>query len=115
MSIERTKNSKRISKLSSPRPVVMLCCCFRFRIPRTKQDIEADHQRRKIAKKFREKLMKIKNTEMENMDLPRALERIQSEILLDQYDGPGDKEDAKLLEVTKAVVIKNKRGGAFLV
>lgn len=52
---------------------------------------------------------------MENMDLPRALERIQSEILLDQFDGPGDKEDAKLLEVTKAVVIKNKRGGAFLV
>lgn len=59
--------------------------------------------------------MKIKNTEMENMDLPRALERIQSEILLDQFDGPGDKEDAKLLEVTKAVVIKSKRGGAFLV
>lgn len=82
-------------------PVVMLCCCFRFRIPRTKQDIEADHNRRKLAKKFRERLEKIKNTDMENMDLPRALERIQSEILLDQFDSsPCDaKESAKLIAV----------------
>ena len=74
--------------MESPPPillVVMLCCCFRFRIPRTKQDIEADYQRRILSKKFREKLEKIKNTEMENMDLSKALERIQSEILLDQY------------------------------
>lgn len=76
--------------------VVMLCCCFRFRIPRTKQDIEADYQRRIIARKFREKLEKIKNTEMENMDLPRALERIQSEIM--ELDGPESKEDTKLIE-----------------
>lgn len=47
----------------------MLCCCFRFRIPRTKQDIEADYQRRIIAKKFRERLACIKNSEMDDMDL----------------------------------------------
>lgn len=36
---------------------------------------------------------------MENMDLTRALERIQSEILLDQFDSPQDaKEDVKLIE-----------------
>lgn len=34
------------------------------------------------------------------MDLTRALERIQSEILLDQFDGPpcDAKEDVKLIE-----------------
>lgn len=75
----------------------MLCCCFRFRIPRTKQDIEADYQRRILSRKFRERLEKIKNTEMENMDLHRALERI----LLDQFDQHPEetsKEDAKLIE-----------------
>ncbi|VVC87260.1 unnamed protein product [Leptidea sinapis] len=29
--------------------IVMVCCCFRFRIPRTKQQIEADYKRRKIT------------------------------------------------------------------
>lgn len=47
----------------------MLCCCFRFRIPRTKQEIEADYQRRVIAKSFRERLRNIKNSEMDNMNL----------------------------------------------
>lgn len=40
---------------------------------------------------------KIKNTDMEQMDLSKALERIQSEILLDQYDGETTKEDVKLI------------------
>lgn len=53
-------------------PVIMLCCCFRFRIPRTKQDIEADYQRRIIAKKFRERLANIKNSEMDDMDLQKG-------------------------------------------
>lgn len=50
----------------------MLCCCFRFRIPRTKQDIEADYQRRVIAKKFRERLKYINNSEMDEMDLQKG-------------------------------------------
>lgn len=50
----------------------MLCCCFRFRIPRTKQEIEADFQRRKIAKKFRERLACIKNSEMDDMNLQKG-------------------------------------------
>lgn len=50
----------------------MLCCCFRFRIPRTKQDIEADYQRRIIAKKFRERLARIKNSEMDDMNLQKG-------------------------------------------
>lgn len=50
----------------------MLCCCFRFRIPRTKQEIEADFQRRKIARKFRERLACIKNSEMDDMNLQKG-------------------------------------------
>lgn len=50
----------------------MLCCCFRFRIPRTKQEIEADYQRRVIAKSFRERLANIKNSEMDEMNLRKG-------------------------------------------
>lgn len=52
--------------------MIILCCCFRFRIPRTKQDIEADYQRRIIAKKFRERLKYIENSEMDEMDLQKG-------------------------------------------
>uniref|UniRef100_A0A7G3B2X2 Transmembrane inner ear expressed protein n=2 Tax=Lutzomyia longipalpis TaxID=7200 RepID=A0A7G3B2X2_LUTLO len=52
--------------------IIVLCCCFRFRIPRTKQDIEADYQRRKIARKFRERLACIHNSEMDAMDLQKG-------------------------------------------
>lgn len=47
----------------------MLCCCVRFRIPRTKQDIEADYQRKKLARKFRQQLARIQNAELDDMDL----------------------------------------------
>ncbi|CAO1335895.1 unnamed protein product [Diamesa serratosioi] len=61
--------------------VVLLCCCFRFRIPRTKQEIEADFQRRKIVKKFRKRIQKFENAEMDGeMDLKKAaLEKIRSD------------------------------------
>ncbi|KAJ0174516.1 hypothetical protein K1T71_009624 [Dendrolimus kikuchii] len=54
--------------------IVMVCCCFRFRIPRTKQQIEADYQRRKITTKFREKLQTIQDSKMDTMSLTGALE-----------------------------------------
>uniref|UniRef100_T1H562 Transmembrane inner ear expressed protein n=1 Tax=Megaselia scalaris TaxID=36166 RepID=T1H562_MEGSC len=60
--------------------VILGCCCCRFRIPRTKQEIEADYKRKQLAKKFREKLALISNTDMENMDLSRAVSIIQGEI-----------------------------------
>lgn len=46
-----------------------MCCCVRFRIPRTKQEIEADFVRRKIATKFCKQLRLLSDTEMDNMDL----------------------------------------------
>lgn len=53
--------------------IIMICCCFRFRIPRTKQEIEADFQRRKITKKFKKKLANIQNSEMDDMDLKKGV------------------------------------------
>lgn len=52
--------------------VVGLCCCIRFRVPRTKQEIEADYIRKKITKSFRDELSKISNTEMDEMDLQKG-------------------------------------------
>lgn len=48
------------------------CCCIRFRIPRTKQNIEADYIRKKITKDFRKELDKISNPEMDEMNLRRG-------------------------------------------
>jgi hypothetical protein len=56
--------------------VIFLCCCFRFRIPRTKQEIEADYVRKKLTKKFQKHLRVIQNSEMDSMDLKRG--RVQS-------------------------------------
>lgn len=46
-----------------------MCCCFRFRIPRTKQQIEADYQRRIITNKFRQQLETIQDSKMDAMSL----------------------------------------------
>lgn len=47
----------------------MVCCCFRFRIPRTKQQIEADYKRRKITTKFRQQLETIQDAQMDTISL----------------------------------------------
>lgn len=52
--------------------VIGLCCCIRFRVPRTKQEIEADYIRKRITKSFRRELSKISNTEMDEMDLQKG-------------------------------------------
>ncbi|CRK86554.1 CLUMA_CG000191, isoform A [Clunio marinus] len=67
--------------------IVLLCCCFRFRIPRTKQEIEADYQRRKIVKKFRKRIQKFENCEMDaEMDLKKAaLEKIRADFANEKH------------------------------
>ena len=60
--------------------LIGLCCCIRFRIPRTKQEIEADYIRKKITESFRQELSKISNTEMDDMDLKKG-KRVQSKIV----------------------------------
>ncbi|KAG8240140.1 hypothetical protein J437_LFUL017730 [Ladona fulva] len=42
-----------------PIQVTFLCCCIRFRIPRTKQEIESDWERREMAKEFERRMKKI--------------------------------------------------------
>ncbi|CAH0725570.1 unnamed protein product, partial [Brenthis ino] len=54
--------------------IVIVCCCFRFRIPRTKQQIEADYKRRKITTKFRQQLETIQDSKMDTISLKDALE-----------------------------------------
>ncbi|XP_044738633.1 uncharacterized protein LOC123300185 isoform X2 [Chrysoperla carnea] len=68
----------------------MVCCCVKIRIPRTKQEIEADYQRKKLTREFQKQLKQIKNEEMDIMDLKRALETIHKEIysIQDTTDPP---------------------------
>lgn len=52
--------------------VTLLCCCVRIRVPRTKQEIEADYRRKKLAQKFRQRLKLIRNQDMDTLDLERG-------------------------------------------
>ncbi|RZF41848.1 hypothetical protein LSTR_LSTR005310 [Laodelphax striatellus] len=63
--------------------VIIFCCCVRFRIPRTKQEIEADYIRKKITRKFQKQLRMIQDTEMDEMDLKKALDRVRAEFKTD--------------------------------
>ncbi|ODN06047.1 Transmembrane inner ear expressed protein [Orchesella cincta] len=63
--------------------VILLCCCFKFRIPRTKQEIEGDYVRRRIMRKFRKRLKTIQNQELDEMDLKKALDKIRTELKSD--------------------------------
>lgn len=52
--------------------VITLCCCVRIRIPRTKQEIEADFRRKQLSKRFKQELKRIRNSELDVMDLRRG-------------------------------------------
>ncbi|XP_012270333.1 uncharacterized protein LOC105694357 [Orussus abietinus] len=87
--------------------IVALCCCIRFRVPRTKQEIEADYIRKKITRSFGKELTKIANNEMDEMDLRRALDRVKAE-----FDA-----DVELLRDPKEpehVTLENKHHRGFL-
>ncbi|KAJ8951595.1 hypothetical protein NQ318_020472 [Aromia moschata] len=75
--------------------VIFICCCVKIRVPRTKQEIEADYRRKKLADKFRQRLRLIQNQEMDALDLQKALEIIQEDYRKEsthcQYDvSPAD-------------------------
>lgn len=66
--------------------LIGLCCCVRFRVPRTKQEIEADYIRKRITESFRYELSKISDTEMDEMDLKKGNgARSRAEIRDKQY------------------------------
>ncbi|XP_068217712.1 uncharacterized protein [Palaemon carinicauda] len=62
---------------------MFFCCVFKCRVPRTKQEIEANFVRRNLAKKFHRQLRIIHNSEMDEMDLLKALERLRAELRAD--------------------------------
>ncbi|XP_069983697.1 uncharacterized protein [Penaeus vannamei] len=62
---------------------MFFCCVFKCRVPRTKQEIEADYIRRQLAQKFHRQLNIINNSEMDEMDLLKALERLRAELRAD--------------------------------
>ncbi|KAI5638459.1 TMIE protein domain-containing protein [Phthorimaea operculella] len=70
--------------------IVMVCCCFRFRIPRTKQQIEADYQRRKITCKFRQQLATIQDANMDAMSLHDVLELLHEK----KMNGANNNQDS---------------------
>ncbi|XP_063386634.1 transmembrane inner ear expressed protein [Cydia fagiglandana] len=78
--------------------IVMVCCCFRFRIPRTKQQIEADYQRRKITAKFRHQLETIQDNNMDAMSLTDALELLhekkEKSKPMDKLDNNGSQQSS---------------------
>ena len=50
---------------------------------RTKQEIEADYQRRKIVKKFRKRIQKFENSEMDaEMDLKKGEKCLRTKMFL---------------------------------
>jgi hypothetical protein len=53
--------------------VIVLCCIFRCRIPRTKQEIEADSARKKVTKQFSQHLRKIP---VDKMELDKVLPEV---------------------------------------
>ncbi|XP_013104309.1 transmembrane inner ear expressed protein isoform X2 [Stomoxys calcitrans] len=90
--------------------IIMVCCCIRFRIPRTKQEIEADYQRKQITKKFREKLQQIKNSEMDDMDLQKAIEYILSNYLIKQCNSEENLDkDPNKFKTNHISVIDNEK------
>ncbi|CAH1964290.1 unnamed protein product [Acanthoscelides obtectus] len=66
--------------------IVLICCCVKIRVPRTKQEIEGDYKRKKLAEKFRQRLKMIRNQDMGTIDLERALEIILDDCKNDNGD-----------------------------
>ncbi|XP_023222942.1 transmembrane inner ear expressed protein-like [Centruroides sculpturatus] len=73
--------------------IVFLCCFMKCRIPRTKQEIEADYIRKKLTRRFRCFLDQLT---MDDMNLRLALEKVK-----DLYDSNeiNQSEDSKLSQL----------------
>ncbi|XP_042233358.1 uncharacterized protein LOC121873721 isoform X2 [Homarus americanus] len=72
-----------LTSLAGLSVTMFFCCVFKCRVPRTKQEIEANYIRRQLARKFRRQLNIINNSEMDEMDLLKALERLRAELRAD--------------------------------
>ncbi|CAB4063178.1 unnamed protein product [Lepeophtheirus salmonis] len=61
----------------------LICSLVKIRLPRTKAEIVADSKRRELLKKFQQKLVELKNAELDTMDYRRAVERLKQELEAD--------------------------------
>ncbi|XP_014218683.1 transmembrane inner ear expressed protein [Copidosoma floridanum] len=77
--------------------MIMLCCCLRFRIPRTKQEIEADFIRKSLARLFRKFLDKVPDKEMDGMDLRKALLGVLDMLNAEGRDESSESEDKRAM------------------
>lgn len=68
--------------------IIVLCCIFRCRIPRTKQEIEADCARKKVTKQFSSHLLRIP---VDRMELEKVLPEVMT--LEEQRIAKGIKEE----------------------
>ncbi|KAJ3645904.1 hypothetical protein Zmor_023525 [Zophobas morio] len=82
--------------------IILICCCVKFRVPRTKQEIEGDYRRKKLAEKFQERLRMIQNQDMDVLDLEQALKLIQEDF---------DQENAKIRENTTIEINQKNNNG----
>ena len=60
--------------------VVTICCFIRFRIPRTKSEIEANAKRQQLLKNFRAKLRDLKAADLDDMDYRRGENVIENQL-----------------------------------
>ncbi|XP_022258890.1 uncharacterized protein LOC111089920, partial [Limulus polyphemus] len=54
--------------------VILLCCAIKIRIPRTKQEIEIDYQRKLLTRSFREHLDRLA---LDEVNFVTALEKVK--------------------------------------
>ncbi|XP_046406907.1 uncharacterized protein LOC124171694 [Ischnura elegans] len=67
--------------------VTFLCCCIRFRIPRTKQEIESDWERREMAREFERRMKRVvRPDEGSKLDLRKALERVHADVVREEEE-----------------------------
>ncbi|XP_071439043.1 uncharacterized protein [Hetaerina americana] len=67
--------------------MTFLCCCIRFRIPRTKQEIESDWERREMAREFERRMKRIMGPEEgSKLDLRKALERVHADVVREEEE-----------------------------
>ncbi|GAB6030475.1 hypothetical protein CHUAL_007339 [Chamberlinius hualienensis] len=57
--------------------IIFLCCCFKCRIPRTKQEIETDYRRKKVTRKFRRELDNMQMEEIDIKDIRSVLDKVR--------------------------------------
>lgn len=91
---------------------IVYCCFHRCRIPRTKQEIEADSMRANLAKKFREHLQELPVEQTSFMDVLKKVQELEDlKKEHENEDGAGPKKRMGWLKMLGKVETINKEDG----